>query len=131
MPYRINQKEIESVLKLGAPERYEHFIKRVADWQEVWTLKSPSGFVLMRDDDGVEGAPFWPHPEYAASFATGSWADCVPSNISAEVFVDRWLPGMQKDGKKAIIFPTPQLKGSVLEPAKVRDDLLQTMSQYE
>ena len=38
---------------------------------------------------------------------------------------------MQKDGKKVIIFPTPELKGSVLEPAKVRDDLLQTMSQYE
>jgi len=131
MPYRINQKEIESVLKLGAPERYDHFIKRVADWQEVWTLKSPDGFVSMGDDQGREGAPFWPHPEYATLFATESWTDCAPASISAEDFVQRWLPGMDKYGRKVIAFPTPQLKGSILEPAKVRNDLMNALSQYE
>ena len=30
-PYRINEQEFESVTGLGAPNRYEHFLKRICD----------------------------------------------------------------------------------------------------
>jgi hypothetical protein len=34
----VNPKQMEAVLALPGPKRFQHFIKVVADWQEVWGL---------------------------------------------------------------------------------------------
>ena len=36
MTYRINEQEIKGVLALPGNGRYEHFVKRIADWKELW-----------------------------------------------------------------------------------------------
>ena len=131
MPYKINEKEIAAVSRLAAPQRYEHFLNRAADWQEVWALKGADGFVGMGDDVGNEGIPFWPHPAYAEKHAIGEWADCQPVQISTADFVDKWLPGMARDGAKAIIFPTPEMKGPVVDPQRLLADLTAQLDEYE
>ena len=35
---KVNPKQMEAVLALPAINRFEHFIKVIADWQEVWAL---------------------------------------------------------------------------------------------
>ncbi len=39
----INPEQVEAVLKLPAKERYGHFIKRVADFEEAWGLRCAAG----------------------------------------------------------------------------------------
>jgi hypothetical protein len=50
--HKVSRKEVDAVFALPGPDRYEHFVKRVADWEEVWGLASEGGWVMMGDSDG-------------------------------------------------------------------------------
>ena len=65
MTWEIHKKEFENVLKMNGPERYNYFIQKVADWEEVWGLKAEDGWAMVGDPNSNECIPFWPHPEYA------------------------------------------------------------------
>ncbi len=115
MPYQISDKEFEAVSALTPESRLEHFIKRVADWEEVWSLKNSGGWVLKGTSDGKEVAPFWPHPQYAKACAIEGWVDCVPVEIELAAFLQRWIPGLSKDGRLVSVFATPYSSGVVVE----------------
>jgi len=36
MSYLVNDKEYENVIKLNPGRRYEYFVKKCCDWQEIW-----------------------------------------------------------------------------------------------
>ena len=131
MPYKLNDQEMKAVSSLAPPATYEHFLKRIADWQELWAVKGPGGFVGMGDDDGNQGIPFWPHPRYAERHIQGDWSNCTAVRISVEDFMDKWLTGMERDGVKVVAFPTPDMKGVVVEPARMRADLSEKLDEYE
>jgi hypothetical protein len=65
----MHDKEFESVLALSGSERYAYFVKRVADWAELWSLKTEDGWVLAGDDAGHELVPIWPHQRFAMACA--------------------------------------------------------------
>ena len=111
MPYRINRREFESVCALAPQRRFEHFVKRVADWEEVWGLKNGKGWVLLATPDGEEVAPFWPHPDYAQACAVDEWEDCAPALIGLAAFLERWVPGLARDGRFVSVFATPGSPG--------------------
>lgn len=109
MGYRINEKEIQSVLGLPATERVEHFVKRAADQESVWGLRASDGWVSGEFGGGDRPAfPVWPHPEYASACATGAWSAATPEVIGLEEFMGEWLPEMSKQGVPVAVFPTPQ-----------------------
>jgi hypothetical protein len=58
----MNQKEFESVIKQPPNIRYEYFIKKVADYEEVWGLYD-DGWATAQDDDGNILIPFFPKKE--------------------------------------------------------------------
>lgn len=115
MPYQLNEPERRSVSELLPAQRYEHFIKRVVDWEEVWGLKGPDGWVLLGNQEGEEFAPFWPHPDYAKACVTERWAGTEPTCIELNVFRERWIPGLIRDGRKAAIFATSNSPGVVVD----------------
>lgn len=82
MPYRLHQKHFENVINLAEKDRYQHFIARISDWEELWSLKNEQGFVSFSDSEEHKGIPFWPHPDYANALATDEWNDCSPERIS-------------------------------------------------
>ena len=131
MPYRMNQPQFDQVISLPAQERYDHFVSKVADWQQLWTLKGPDGFVMFGNNSDQECIPVWPHPDYAASLAKDFWSDCTPEELELEVFMSKWLPGITKDNRKVAVFPTPQEKGTVVDPQKLEKDLSAELEQYE
>lgn len=114
MPYRINRQEFESVSALAPANRFEHFVKRAADWEEVWSLKNGNGWVLLTTSAGKEVAPFWPHPDYAQACAVDEWADCAPALIELAAFLERWVPGLTRDGRSVSVFATPGSPGAVM-----------------
>lgn len=131
MPYRMNPAQLKSVAALDGPARYQHFIGKVADWQEVWSLKNSGGFVALGADDGRRCIPFWPHPDYAAALAVDSWKDCTPERIELSRFLNAWLPGMKDDGVFAAIFPTEKGKAVVVDPLDLKNHLAKENAQYE
>ena len=131
MTYEMNEKQFESVTKLPAEKRYQHFISKIADWEQIWSLRDSEGFVSLADDNDNACLVFWPHPEYAKVLADKEWADCIPTLIDLTKFLEKWLPGMEKDGIKAAVFPTPDSQSIIVDPQRLRSDIERECEQYQ
>ncbi len=131
MTYEMNKSQFDQVLSLPAAKRYEHFISKVTDWEELWTLKGPDGLVLFGDDSGKECIPIWPHPDYASALVKNTWSDCFPEKLEFKSFMDKWIPGISQDGRFVAVFPTPNEKGIVVDPWRLKDDFLSESEQYK
>lgn len=107
---KISPKQMEAVLALPGRKRYEHFIKVIADWQEVWGLYQ-GGWALAAADDGTTVFPLWPAKEYAQVCAEKEWAGYEPRSISLSDFTDVLLPKLKLDGVLPGVFFTPSSKG--------------------
>jgi len=127
---QMHSKEFDALLQLPAPDRYALFIRRVADWEEVWSLRSDDGWCLVSDDDGVEAFPVWPHQQFADA-CVNSMDKETSAKISLQDWLEKWLPGMMGDGRKVAVFPTPNGQGIVVSPSQLRDDLLAECEPYE
>jgi hypothetical protein len=125
------EKEIAAVLALEDAKRYTYFIKKVADQQVLWSLRTEGGWVLAGDDQGHELVPVWPHEKFAALCAKDEWAGAVPKSIELDAWLERWIPGMERDGKRVAIFPTPGNRGVAIEPARLGADLREELLWYE
>ncbi|WP_318508773.1 DUF2750 domain-containing protein [Bacillus sp. T3] len=101
----MNQKEFESVIKQSPNIRYEYFIKKVADYEEVWGLYN-DGWATAQDDKGNMLIPFFPRKEFAEYSAINEWNNFKAEPIDLYEFIDKWLIGMKLDRVKPSIFPT-------------------------
>lgn len=132
MSYHISELEIESVSALPEARRYAHFLKRVADAEELWSLRGAAGaWVVAAGDDGRELVPVWPHPRYAEACALGPWAGAEPEAIPLAAWLSWWLPGMDRDGRAASVFPVPGAGGAATEAERMRADLEAALEPYE
>jgi Protein of unknown function (DUF2750) len=123
MTWAMRDKEFESVLALPGDRRYAYFIKRVADWELVYSLAADDGWALAGDDGGHELLPIWPHERFAAACTMGNWAGYQPRSIEASDWMELWLPGLVRDHRLVAVFPTPASHGVVVRPDRLKDDL--------
>lgn len=131
MAWDMNQHEFASVISLPAGQRYSYSIKRIADWGEVWSLWSESGWVLSVDDDGHEIVPVWPHAKFAAACSSGEWDGATPRMLSLKDWLERWIPGMINNNQRVSVFPTPHMNGVVVTPERLKIDLEYEMTLFE
>ncbi|MCH4828207.1 DUF2750 domain-containing protein [Flavobacterium columnare] len=55
----MNAKEIKNVSVLQPIERYKYFIKKVADYEELWTIVDVNGDYALSDIDDKTLISFW------------------------------------------------------------------------
>jgi len=127
---QIHDKEFEALIAMPAPERYALFVRRVVDWQIVWSLRSPNGWTLMGDDNGTEVVPVWPHERFAHTCADLKKHETAMA-IDLDDWLEKWLPGMSKDRRQVAVFPVPNGKGVVISPEQLKSDLLLERDQYD
>lgn len=126
---KINQRQISSVIALPGPKRYEHFIKVVTDWEEVWGLYQ-DGWALAATDDGQEVFPVWPAKEYAELCREKEWSSYEPKSFSLADFMNELLPNLKQDGVLLGIFYTPLNKGVTLDVNQVLAALNKELENY-
>jgi len=86
---------------------HDRFIRRVVESGEVWVLESDEGYAVCdstqyeEDEEARDVIPFWSDRAYAQRAAEGEWAGFVPTPITLDDFIDRWLKGMHEDGTLA------------------------------
>lgn len=107
----MHPKQIEAVLALPGPERFEHFVKVVCDREEVWGLYD-GGWALAATDDGTPVFPLWPAREYAALCATGDWQSYSPRAVPLDEAVSDMLPRLKADGVLPGVFFLPNGSGT-------------------
>lgn len=123
MSYPLSDRDYDAVLRLSAEDRYDYFVDKVVEGDQVWSLKGADGWVVMTSEDGEECLPVWPHPDFAAAWATGEWADCEPTAVDLDAWLERWTPGMEKDGTMLAVFPRSDEEGLVVPPGEVRESI--------
>lgn len=48
----VSKQEIEAVIKLSPEKRYTYFIKRICDWELIWTLYEDDFIILNEGKNG-------------------------------------------------------------------------------
>lgn len=125
----MNPQEFESVLMQPSAIRYEYFIKKVADYEEVWGLYN-DGWATADDGLGNLCIPFFPREEFAKHCAVAEWSHYKPKSIDLHHFIDAWLVGMKKDNVKASVFPT-NTNTAIIEIDILLRDLHTELEKYE
>jgi hypothetical protein len=125
--------EFQRVVALPPQERYAYFVERVANTQQIWSLRTRSGWVTMGDDAAGQILPVWPHSRFAETFIGENWAEAQVTGITLRDWVDRRVPGMIKQGTRIAVFPvTTTAEGAVVtEPERLQWDLQRAAEQYE
>ncbi|WP_153914852.1 DUF2750 domain-containing protein [Shewanella sp. TC10] len=131
MPYAMNPQQFESVLALSSEERNEHFIGKVADWEQLWAVKNSDGWLVPVTEDNLEYFPVWPHPEYAQKVADEHFPGHEATEISLEEFTNHWLPTFKKDNVKVGVFPNKEWSLWVMEATDLLECLEDECEQYE
>lgn len=126
---KINQRQIDAILALPSSKRYEHFIKVVADCQEVWGLYD-KGWALAATDAGETVFPLWPAQEYAALCAEKEWSGYAPEPFSLDDLLNELLPKLKQDGVLLGVFYTPSDKGVTPGIDQFMDDLSRELDRY-
>lgn len=123
-------KKIKNVLRLSKDDRYDYFIRKVADYEEVWGLES-NGWALLGDDLNNQVFPFWPEKEFAEICAIDQWTGYEAKPIELNSFLEKWIPGMEKDKILVNIFLTPDSKGKTVSPRDLGNHIEEELEQYE
>jgi hypothetical protein len=131
MKWQVNEHEFRNVVAQAAPVRYKYFVTRVADWGELWSLRSQSGWVQAKDENGRMVFPVWPHPRYAEACATEAWQGCHAESIDLDTWLSRWIPAMKEEKRWVAVFPTPQCVGICVSPDHLESDLLSELESIK
>ncbi|MCY7436349.1 DUF2750 domain-containing protein [Bacillus pumilus] len=98
----MHPKELETTVQLSAKKRYDYFIKKIVDFEEVWSLRNEKGWVMSEDEYGAPQLHFWPTEEHAAYCEPGRKS--LPEMIDLDDLIEEWLPGMIENGINPSIF---------------------------
>jgi hypothetical protein len=123
-------REIESVVTLDGFKRYSYTIQKIVGWKEVWSIQDVDGWLLYSSSEHDQLVPVWPAKEYALLLCAGDWVKCQPAPISLDEFVMKWLPGMNRDKRKLVVFPLSTDVGVVSSPDQVFQDIKEARTQY-
>lgn len=127
---KANQKEIEAVSALPGPKRYEHFIKVVADREEVWGLYNEGWALAATNESNQAVMPVWPKREYAEHCSNADWHGFKPKSICLYEFIDEMIPGLNKEGIAICVFYLPTDKGIIPTIDQLLADLDRELEKY-
>ena len=123
----LNQ-EIINVLKTDKSKQYEYFVKKVADFEEVWSLRDPQGWATLGLDDR-SFFPVWPKKEFADICKKEEWENYYSESIDLEEFLDEWLVGLKEDGIRVTLMWNDG-NGIDIDWDRLRADIEQELEKY-
>lgn len=120
MTDQLSSEDFAAIRGLSAEARQDYLVGAAVQDESVWILSSDQGMVMM-SSDGEQCLPIWPHPDFAAEWATGDWGDCSPDAVDLQSWQERWLPGMEADGVAVAVFPATDEETVVMDPRELLD----------
>lgn len=130
MSYQVSPQELAAVTALPSAARYQYFLNKVADWEELWSVGDDEGWALM--SDGVtEVVPIWPAAAFAQACCVGGWRKDKPRAIALDSWLEKWTPGLIKDQHSVSVFPLSNGSGPVVTPERLQSDLSDALKAYE
>jgi len=124
----VHPNKIQNVIFLTKEARYDYFLRKIADSMCLWGLFK-EGWATSKGSSIL--IPFWPEECFANICATDEWGGLSAECIDTEKFLNAWIPGMERDKRKCLIFPTPTDDGLIKSPQALKLDLINEIGQYK
>lgn len=126
----LNKNEIENVSKLDSFKRYKYFIKKVADFEELWTLVDKNEDLALSEIENNSLVSFWTAEEFIKSNLDNGWKECVPLKISLDYFEETIIPFIIENDYLINIFPVNGRSGFVVNINEFIRDLNEELENY-
>lgn len=127
---KISDREIEAVSKLNAFQRYQYFIKRVADSEKMYILGTEEeNFALAKVDNNILFS-VWPTPEFALLCNVDQWKNFNVREITLEEFEDHIVDEIGNNNWLINVFSTRNKSGFVVDLDEFARDLNEEMKRY-
>ncbi|MDP2270589.1 MAG: DUF2750 domain-containing protein [Archangium sp.] len=122
--------EMAAMLRATANQRYEYFIKHVADSSEAWGLWNGT-WAMLQDNSGTPALPLWPAREFTETFASTGWTAFEPKLIELDDFLGELVPSATTQATVFAIFPVSSDKGVSRAPDLLALDLRHELEKYD
>jgi hypothetical protein len=127
----MNSKEIENILKLDPLKRYQYFIKKIADFEELWTIVDEDGNYALSDIDDYTLISFWSAEEFVTSNLNEGWQNCKPVKLTLDDLEDDLFEIIESENYLINIFPIDGKSGFVVNYNEFRRDLDEELDKIE
>lgn len=113
---KVHKLEVEAFSRLGTSQRYNYFLAKLSEWQEVWGLSDDDGWVVTEQADQIV-FPLWPAEAFAKLCAINDWALAEPKVVTLDVLIDEVLPHLVEDNLSVAVFMVPNREHCGVLPA--------------
>lgn len=127
----MNSKEIENVLKLEPFKRYEYFIKKVDDFEQLWTIVDEDGDYAISEVDEFSLIPFWPVEEFVSLNLQEGWEDCKPLKLTLDDLEENIFDIINSKNYLINVFPVNGKSGFVVSLQEFTRDLNEELNNYQ
>ncbi len=124
----MKNKELESVLEIDRSKQYEYFIRKVADYEEVWSLRDKEGWATLGIGE-KSFFPLWPKKEFADICISEEWENYHAESIPLEEFLDDWIDGLKEDNIRITVMWNKGT-GIDVEWDSLREDIERELENY-
>ncbi|WP_353151448.1 DUF2750 domain-containing protein [Chryseobacterium sp.] len=127
----MHSKEIENILKLEPFKRYEYFIKKAADFEQLWTIVDEEGDYAISEIDEFSLISFWPNEEFVALDLEQGWEGCRSLRITLDDLRDDIFDIITSENYLINVFPINGRSGFVVNLEEFKRDLNEELEKIE
>ncbi len=126
----MHPKEIENILKLTPFERYQYFIRKIADWEIAYSLIFLDGNYAISTIDDKKIFPIWSAKEFAELSKTNGWESCNIIELTFDDFEETLFDYIDENNLLLNVFPIDKT-GFVVSLEEFAKDLKEELEQYQ
>ena len=131
---KVSKQELEAVTALSPEKRYNYFVKRICDWEQVWTLYEDDYIVLNEAKNGKLYILLFPFKDFAEHYATNTRGMKGVSYKSFEIneFLETIIKKLQANNvSNALVFPVANAYGLNVSMTDMVKDIQSESENYK
>ena len=130
----VSKQELDAVIALSPEKRYDYFVKRICDWEQVWTLYDDDYIVLNEAKNGKLYVLLFPFKDFAEHYATNTRGMKGVSYKSFEIneFLETIIKKLQANNvSNALVFPVANGYGLNVSMIDMVKDIQSELENYK
>jgi hypothetical protein len=131
--HEITKQEFEAILKLPPDKRYQYFIKRICDWEQIYALYEGNSIILNEDKKGNLFVFLFPFETFASHYAqnTDEFESSICKAIELDKFIEEVIEKLLSHNVlNALVFPVPNGYGLNVSLSQLKEDINQELENY-
>ena len=126
----MNKEQLQNISKLEPSKRYNYFIKKVVDFNEMYLLENKVGLATYIYENKVY-VPIWSEYEIAGTFINEDFSACTVEKIDLDELLNDLLPMLKEQSIGIAVFPVDNDRGIICECDFIEKDIKDEMCKYE